>query len=187
MILFVQKPGESAAALIAAFLFVSAAITPVKAAQQTVDAFATWQGDGKVIETGENHGTFVGAIAGPLFVQSDKGPLPVGQLTCPALVEINLLDGKQNGAGKCTIKADDGAMIFADWSCKGVHLVGCDGEMTLTGGTGRFAGVTGSGAITVRSTFRGLASTSSSDGTVQEFGGGVIVFPGFTYNLKEDQ
>ena len=33
--------------------------------------------------------------------------------------------------------------LFADLACTGVYLLGCEGEFTLTGGTRRFAGITG--------------------------------------------
>ena len=60
-------------------------------------------------------------------------------------------------------------------------MIGCDGKMMLIGGTGRNAGVSGSGPLMVRSTARGLVKTSSDKGSVTEFGSGVLVLNGFKY------
>ena len=165
-------------AVLAASLFAS----PTAAAEEkTVNAFAPYEGEGKVYVTGENKGTFVGAIVGQLFIESEKGPLHAGRIVCPAMMQLDLTNGKQAGSGQCTITADDGAQVFAVWSCRGVHLVGCDGKMMLTGGTGRVAGATGSGPLTVRTTARGLVKTSSDKDSVISFGRGVLVLRGFKF------
>ena len=65
--------------------------TPTVAAEEkTVNAFAAYEGEGKVYLTGEKKGTFVGAIIGELFVESEKGPRHAGRITCPAMLQINL-------------------------------------------------------------------------------------------------
>ncbi len=167
---------------LAAVLAASLIATPTVAAEeQTVNAFAAYEGEGKVYVTGENMGTFVGAIVGQLFVESEKGPLHAGRIICPAMMQIDLKNGKQAGSGRCTITAEDGAQVFAVWSCRGVHLVGCDGKLMLTGGTGRAAGVSGSGPLTIRTTSRGLVKTSSDKDSVTTFGRGVLVLRGFNY------
>ena len=51
----------------------------------------------------------------------------------------------------------------------------------LTGGTGRAAGVTGSGPIKVRTFSRGLMKKSSDKDSVTEFGRGILVLRGFNY------
>ena len=153
----------------------------VAAEEQTVNAFADYQGEGKVYVTGVKKGTFVGAIVGQLFVESEKGPLHAGRIVCPAMMQIDLENGKQAGSGRCTITAEDGAQVFAVWSCRGVHLVGCDGKLMLTGGTGRAAGVSGSGPLTIRTTSRGLVKKSSDKDAVISLGRGVLVLRGFNY------
>ncbi len=169
-------------AVLAASLFTS---STVAAEEKTVNAFAAFEGEGKVYVTGDNKGTFVGAIVGQLFIESEKGPLHAGRIVCPAMMQLNLKNGKQAGSGQCTITAEDGAQVFAVWSCRGVHLVGCDGKMMLTGGTGRVAGVSGSGPLTVRTTSRGLVKTSLDKDSVITFGRGVLVLRGF--NFKNPQ
>ena len=181
MMKIIERAQMGAMAL-AAVLAASLIATPTIAAEgQTVDAFAAYEGKGKVYRTGEKQGTFVGAIVGELFVESKKGPLHAGRIVCPAMMQLNLENGNMAGSGQCTITAKDGAQIFAVWSCRGVHMIGCDGKMMLIGGTGRNAGVSGSGPLMVRSTSRGLMRTSSDKGTVTQFGSGVLVLDGFKF------
>ncbi len=173
---------QAGAMALAAVLAASLIATPtVTAEEQTVNAHADYTGDGKIYRTGVNKGTFVGAIVGELFVDSKNGPLHAGRIVCPAMMAIDLENGNQTGSGRCTITAEDGAQVFAVWSCRGVLLVGCHGKMMLTGGTGRTAGVSGNGPLTVRSTSSLLMKASSGKGAVEQLGRGVLVLRGFKY------
>jgi hypothetical protein len=60
-------------------------------------------------------------------------------------------------------------------------MVGCDGDFKLTGGTGRFAGVTGGGRILIRSEQRQITKTSSV--SVQEQGIGILVLRELQYKI----
>ncbi len=151
--------------------------------EQTIKAFAAWQGRGQMYETGPHHATFVGSFSGMIFVETDKGPLDAGFMTCPAIVDVDLSSGKQEGKGRCTISAKDGARAYAEIACKGVHLVGCDGDFTFTGGTDRFAGISGGGPITIRSGLQEFAMGGGN--TVQESAGGIIIWPKLTYKLPD--
>jgi hypothetical protein len=134
--------------------------------QQTVDAFSVWQGQGNIYKTGAESATFVGA----------------GRILCPATMDLSLKDGRQSGSGKCTITARDGARAYADWTCRGVHMVGCVGQLTLTGGTERFNGVVGGGPMTVRSSLYSVAVKLSEDVLTEE-AAGIMIWRGFTYEL----
>lgn len=151
--------------------------------EQTVKAFAAWQGRGQIYETGPNRATFVGSFSGMIFVETDKGPLDAGFMICPAIVDVDLSSGKQESKGRCTISAKDGARAYGDIACKGVHLVGCDGEFTFTGGTDRFAGISGGGPITIRSGLQEFAAGGGN--TIQESAAGIIIWPQLTYKLQE--
>jgi hypothetical protein len=151
--------------------------------EQTIKAFAAWQGRGQMYETGPNRATFVGSFSGMIFVETDKGPLDAGFMVCPAIVDVDMANGTQEGKGRCTISAKDGARAYGEISCKGVHLVGCDGEFKFTGGTDRFEGISGGGPITIRSGLQEFAAGGGN--TVQESAGGIIVWPQLTYKLKE--
>lgn len=173
-----------AAAALAAILAVTGSPSQAAADQeQTIKAFAAWQGRGQMYETGPNRATFVGSFSGMIFVETEKGPLDAGFMVCPAIVDVDLTDATQEGKGRCTISAKDGARAYAEIACKGVHLVGCDGEFTFTGGTDRFAGITGGGPITIRSGLQEFAAGGGN--TVHESAGGIIIWPKLTYKLPD--
>lgn len=147
----------------------------------TIKAFAAWQGSGQLFATGPKELTFVGALSGTVYVETEKGPLESGRLVCPTMVRINLEDGSQNGTGRCTITAKDGAQVFGDVSCTGIRLIGCDGQFTLTGGTKRFEGISGSGPVTLRSEFGEIAGIS--DSSVRQDSGGIMFWPALHYMI----
>ena len=160
---------------------IAASSAPSAADEQTIKAFAAWQGRGQMFDTGPDRTTFVGSFTGMIFVETEKGPLDAGLMVCPAFVDVNPKDGTQEGKGRCTISAKDGSRAYADIACKGVHLVGCDGDFTFTGGTERFAGITGGGPITIGS---GLQEISTTGGNiVHESAGGIIIWPKLTIKL----
>ena len=71
--------------------------------------------------------------------------------------------------------------MFAELTCKGVAGF-CEGQFTITGGTGRFEGVSGSGPMTVRSPIHALAA-DLSDGTVIHAAAGILQMPKLKVNL----
>lgn len=168
--------------LIATLLAITFAMPPALAEEESVKAFAAWQGRGQMYETGPEQATFVGAFSGMIFIETQKGPLDAGFMVCPAIVTLNLNDGTQEGKGRCTITGKEGARVYADIACSGVHMVGCDGEFTFTGGTEHFEGITGGGPITIRSGLQDVALTGGN--AVHESAGGIIIWPKLTYKLK---
>jgi len=162
-----------------------AAAPGAEAQEQTLDGFMAWEGAGAVYESGPDEGTFVGAISGTLFIQTEKGPAAAGAMVCPVLLEIDLRDATQHGEGKCVVTGDDGAKAFTAWTCRGVHRIGCDGEMTLTGGSGRLQGITGKGALSVR-TINGVGVTNAmAGGAVAEGLRGLLTPEEMTYSLPQ--
>jgi hypothetical protein len=149
--------------------------------EATIAAFASWQGEGKTIKTGNEQATFVGALVGRIYAETEKGPLASGVLACPAMVEIGLKDNAQRGRGSCTITAKDGAQIYAELTCAGYYLLGCNGELKLTGGTERFAGITGGGKVIIRSDERRI--TANQDSTLAEKGSGILYMRELSYKL----
>jgi hypothetical protein len=149
--------------------------------QEKIDAIVAWTGNGTSYEVGSDRAVFVGALTGPVYVQTDKGWVPSGTATCPMMIDVETTTAAQTAQGRCTIENPDGDMIFAEVACSGVYRVGCDGTMTLTGGTGAFEGVTGSGEITVRSERRNVVD--SGNGTTQEDGVGIMMIEGLSYTL----
>ncbi len=124
---------------------------------------------------------FVGSLTGPVYVETEKGLVPSGSATCPVMVDVDLATAVQKAQGRCLIENPDGNRIFAEVNCEGVYRVGCDGTITLTGGTGAFEGITGSGAVTVRSERRNFVESRS--GVTEEEGAGIMIIDGLKYTL----
>ncbi len=80
------------------------------------------------------------------------------------------------------ITGEKGAQIFAKWTCSGYHLIGCKGEFTLDGGTGRFSGITGGGPIVIRTTIREVAVQANGNSAV-EAAIGIAFWKGLRYEL----
>ena len=163
--------GKSTA--MAALALLIGAASPVAAAEEaTIRAFAAWQGAGNLFETGASEVTFVGALTGTMYIDTDKGPLASGAMVCPVVVTINTDDGSQDAKGRCVISAKDGARVYATIACTGIRLIGCDGDFTLTGGTGRFKGIAGGGRVNLRSEFDAITPVSKA--AAQEQGEGIL-------------
>jgi hypothetical protein len=71
--------------------------------------------------------------------------------------------------------------MFTELNCKGVHLVGCSGQMTVTGGNGRLEGATGGGEFTIRSGLHKatVSASASAELTTQ----GIMFWPELKYVL----
>ncbi len=166
----------------AAAIGMAATATAVASEEQTIDAFSVWHARGHVFKMGDNIGMFVGALQGPFFIETPEGPVGAGKIICPGLFKVSLEDGSQTGEGGCLITGEKGAQIFANWACSGYHLIGCKGEFTLNGGTGRFSGITGGGPIVVRTTIREIAVQANENPDV-EAAIGIAFWKGLRYEL----
>ncbi len=139
---------------------VSAFSGPLAIAEEgTVRAFATFEADGSIVRTGPAEATLVGTVAGPVYVETDQGPVGAGNMACAMIVHQDIEKRTQVGNGQCTIKGPKGNMWFISLSCTGVPMVGCAGESNLTGGTGPFENLSGGGRFVVRSNMLELASS----------------------------
>jgi hypothetical protein len=156
---------------------------PASAAEQgKITAFATWEGRGDFIQTGEKQQTFTGALVGIIYVLTDHGPTPSGTMICPVEVEASQADASQTAKGHCTITAEDGSRIYSDVACTGYQLVGCSGDMKLTGGTGRFAGVSGGGKMVIRAGSRTMVA-GKSDIVTPATGTGTAYWESLEYKI----
>jgi hypothetical protein len=161
---------------------VLATVGPAHAADgETIDAFLAWSGKGHTYEIGVNRTIFVGALVGPVYVETEYGLVPSGSASCPVMVDIDTSTAAQSAEGHCLIENVDGDRVYADVSCTGVFRIGCDGTITLTGGTGQFEGVTGSGTMTVRSERQSFVE--KQDGVRHAEGAGIMIIEGLTYTM----
>ena len=124
----------------------------------------------------------VGMVKGPLFIETDEGPVEAGTASCAASLRLNRETRGQAGSGACTFTAADGATAWGEWQCEGYDLVGCRGKLVLNGGSGRFKGVTGEGVMIWRPSARDLAP--KSDGTAELSVNGILIWRDFTLALK---
>jgi hypothetical protein len=156
---------------------------PAEAAEEhTVKMTSAWVGQGRFIPVGDNKAFFVGTFSGILFAEKDEGQLHTGKILCPGTLELDLNEGKQEGEGRCLIADADGNQVFARWTCTGVHLIECKGRFEITGGTGRFQGITGASDFRVRSGLAEWALGEVGEG-VEETAAGLAEWPALTYRI----
>src|SRR5262249_35266144 len=118
------------------------------AEEAKVTAFSVWQGKGQTYATGLKQGTLVGTVSGPMYIITEQGPVSAGDMVCPLVVTFDESDGSQTGQVRCIISGKDGT-VFGQLTCTGFQFVGCSGDFKITGGTGRFSGITGGGKALV--------------------------------------
>jgi len=174
MRVFMKLPLLLLPALVIAFGQDAAAKT-----DQTIRAFSVWQTSGQVPATAGS-GVFEDTISGLFYIDTEKGPVAAGNLNCKARLEVKP-DKTQTGSADCTITAKDGAQVFGKLQCSGVFMVGCSGDLTFTGGSGRFQGVTGGGKAVVRSEFVDLPQQADAEPMAVK--SGIIYFAKLRYQL----
>jgi hypothetical protein len=146
-----------------------------------VSATIPWEGEGRVFRIGPTTLLFLGALKGIIYVEHTSGDVDEGFVECPVTQRLELKTKEIFGWGNCMITPSGGDTIFAEWTCAGV-TGRCRGEFRLTGGTGKFEGITGSSEFLVRSPLRALA-TDMSSGTVLRVASGLAVLPKLTYEV----
>jgi hypothetical protein len=133
------------------------------------------KGVGSFTRRGLNARPFVGAFSGVVFVE-DEGELALGgNIMCPGVMEIDLASERQTGSGHCVISNAEGERVYADWTCSGEHIMGCEGKFTLTAGTGSYAGITGGGDMLVQSGLHASA-VSGPGNIVQRSASGLVIW-----------
>ncbi len=151
--------------------------------EKTVKIMMPWDGEGSVYTIGQETLLFMGEFEGIMYVETSEGDLDAAYANCPASQHIDV-KGKQSSAkGYCTITISSEDVVFAEWTCEG--MVGaCKGTFTLTGGTGKYVGVTGSSEMIVRSVLNVLV-TGMGSGDAVRAGSGLAILPKLTYKLAK--
>jgi hypothetical protein len=166
---------------ITGLLLIVYATTAYAGEERTVKAMAPWEGQGKVFLIEPQKILFLGTYDGIMYIENDEGSLNAAVFVCPATQEVNAKDKTTKGKGHCIIKKDESNIVFAKWECSG-KPGGCEGDFTLTGGTGKFEGITGSGKVIVRTALVGIAANLSS-GDVVKSAAGLAVWPELRYKI----
>ena len=167
---------------VATIMSVGLAAAVHAAEETTIEAFATWRGQGTLVPMGPNPAVLVATLEGVVYIQTDQGPLRSGTIICPAIADVSLDDGAQTARGRCAWTANDGDRVFAEWTCEGRHMIGCKGDFTLTGGTGRFEGVTGGGPMVLRSEIGTIAADASGQ-AIERSTTGILFWPALKYTI----
>jgi hypothetical protein len=168
--------------VLAAVLLAGPAGPAVAAEEGAASALATWAGQGRLFRTGEKQALFVGAFQGVVFIENGQGGLHAARMLCPGSMDVDLGTGDQKGEGRCIVTGRSGDRVFARWTCAGPHLRGCNGRFTLTGGTGRFLGITGESEFVVKTVVHELAPGSGEE-DIREAAGGLAVWPELRYRI----
>ena len=151
------------------------------AEEGTVKMFAPWQSGGQVFQVGPDKLLFQGRAEGIMYIEDGEGALDAALFVCPGSREISLAQKKVVASGRCIIKGSGGGTVFAEFECSGKPGV-CNGKFTLTGGTGRFAGITGGGDIIVRTVLGEMASDLQSGETISG-SAGLAIWPSLSYKI----
>ena len=116
-----------------------------------------------------------------MYVETAEGAMNEAFVRCPIVQDIDAADQSTSTSGHCVITVSPDDTVFAEITCKGIAGL-CKGEFRITGGTGRFAGVSGSGKMTVRSPVHALAA-NLTDGTLIHAAAGLLQIPVLKVNL----
>ena len=100
-----------------------------------------WKNVGETLSAAEGHMHGHGTVVGTSFNDSGGGPLHAGPAEC--VYTFLALGGGAPSKGYCAFGDSDGDRIFTDWTGEGDS-----GTNIIVGGTGKYAGITGSGPFT---------------------------------------
>ena len=167
------------AGVLAAAVFGAAGMAQA-AEEGTVKILAPWQSTGDVYQIGENELLFTGKGTGIMYIENGEGALNAAVFVCPGSREISLDSGKSVAHGRCIISSGEGK-VFAKYRCEGKMGI-CKGPFTLTGGTEKFAGITGEGEIIVRTELGGIVVDMKSGDAVRG-AAGLAVWPSLKYKI----
>lgn len=116
-----------------------------------------------------------------MYVETADGDMNEAFVRCPVVQDIDPADQSSSATGNCEIVVSPEDIVFAQITCEGIAGL-CSGIFSLTGGTGRFTGVSGSRRMTVRSPIHALAA-DLTDGTLIHAAAGILQLPELTVNL----
>ena len=123
---------------------------------------------------------WLGALEGIMYVETAQGDMNEAFVRCPVVQDIDAADGSTSVTGNCEIVVSPEDTVIAQITCEGVAGL-CSGVFSLTGGTRRFTGVSGSGRRTVCSPIHSLAA-DLTDGTLIHAAAGILQLPQLTVN-----
>ena len=155
---------------------------PAEAAEQeTVQAIIPWDAEGRVFQVDTGTMMFIGAFHGVMYVKSSVGDIHEAFVMCPFTQTLDLASGDSEAIAYCEITASPEDVAYAELTCNG-KIDDCNGTFSLTDGEGKFAGISGSGQLRVRSPFGALVSGIAS-GADLRISSGLAVIKDLEYRI----
>jgi hypothetical protein len=137
---------KSATALMltTAIAFASSAIAADLPQSGSVKIHSAFKVNNQAAEMGDKH--FMGSFNAWAITYNDagSGPLHMGSALCAG--SFNDTNGSYDAGGWCAWGDANGDKFFTVFTGKGTDNVGQQGTHTITGGTGKFAGIQGKGS-----------------------------------------
>ena len=147
---------QARVAILSAFLIAGAAPAVAPAEEHALRAVAPWAGRMRIYVMGQQQALALGAFTGRLAAEPESSPLHGAELLCPGAVDADYAANTLRGNGYCVMTTASKDRVFSRWTCTGVPEQGCAGQLALTGGTGAYQGVTGSGDLSLQLTLADL-------------------------------
>lgn len=101
-----------------------------------------WKYAADVVNAADKHVIGGGRVVGATFNDKGSGPLHLGPADC--FDTFDLIDGRGQGKGFCAFGDVDGDRVFTTFTGT-IGPDGAQGTNEITGGTGKYAGIQGSG------------------------------------------
>lgn len=136
---------KTVAVVAAAFAF--AALCTAAGAQQlpksgSISFHTGWKDTADVNEVADKRFQGQDRAVGTTFNDKGSGPLHLGPANCSGAFFV--VDGSGPNKGYCAFGDADGDRIFTDFTGN-ISPTGAEGINTIIGGTGKYAGISGSG------------------------------------------
>ena len=107
----------------------------------TISINSGWKANGEMVQVGEGRMFGWGGFYGVTFNQRGSGPLHMGTAVCS--YTLDLTAGAGPGGGSCAWTDADGDKIYTSYTGALATNGVFDGLNQITGGTGKFSGITG--------------------------------------------
>ena len=148
-----------------ALVMLTLCMAPAIAETGTAKILAPWEANGQLYQIAVDKLHFIGTFEGIMYIEHGEGLLDTALFTCPSTQIIHVLSNQLDSHGYCTIESPTGDYVYAEFTCDG-EPGSCTGTFTLTGGTGRLAGITGASDMIVRTALSGTAINEATGGTI---------------------
>jgi hypothetical protein len=116
-----------------------------------------------------------------MYVESSQGDMHEAFVMCPITQKLDLEVGNSEAVGYCEISASPENVAYAELTCTG-EVGSCTGTFTLIDGEGKFAGISGTGTLRVRSPMRALI-TDVAAGSELRIASGLAVIKDLEYSI----